>query len=332
MKAPNQHIESIITRKISGQITAQEQEQLTQWLNENPEHVAYFNSLQTSWEVVTPPAPTKLPSIDINKEWVQFKKSISRTPASPKFAAWQIAASLLMVMATGYLAYYFTSRQQVITIVAQTYGQQVTLPDQSVVTLNKGATLSYPPSFKKESRNVSLTGEAFFEITRNEAKPFTVALSQSSVEVLGTSFNINARKDNNWTDVIVNTGKVKFKSKATQQEIILTRGEKGTLTKENAMLTKTINNNPNYLAWKTRKMVFNNMALDEVIKTINSLYDAQITFGTEVDANCNVTVSFENQSLEEVLSILEYTLELNYATHGNVIEITKTGCNTTKND
>lgn len=324
MKEINQHIESIITRKISGQISASEEEQLNEWLAEEKEHSEYFAELAKAYKLAAPVSSTKIPTVDIEQEWKLFNNNIK--PKSTNSIVWRVAASITLVLTIGFILLHISTANQTHTVVAQSQGQQITLPDNSIITLNKGAKITYPTTFSKNARNVRLTGEAFFEITHNEAKPFTVTLKQSTVQVLGTSFNIDAPENNNLVEVIVSTGRVKFTETNTNQHIILTKGEKGTLITNKDMLTKSINSDVNFLAWKTRKMVFSNMALDDVIKTINRLYDAKIAFATDVDAHCNVTVTFENQSLEEVLDVLTYTLQLEYTTKGNVLEITKTGC------
>ncbi|VAW28685.1 hypothetical protein MNBD_BACTEROID06-130 [hydrothermal vent metagenome] len=326
MKKLNEHIESIITRKISGSITVEEQVVLDNWLADSEINASYFNALLNIYS--NKPQTENYPAVDIDFEWKKFKSAVSQADISSKasFGWLRVAASVALIAVAGYFIWVSQFRANSIQVVAQNWGEVIILPDNSQITLNKGAELTYPKEFSSKNRTVSLSGEAFFEIIRNEDKPFVVNLSQSSVEVLGTSFNINENIDDNKTEVVVSTGKVRFANASNSESVILTKGEKGTLMKSTNMIAKTINNDVNVMAWKTRKIVFNNMELDKVIKTINSLYDAQISFSTDIGVNCNVTVSFENQSLEAVLSVLELTLNLKYSKSGDVIEITQTGC------
>lgn len=331
MKELNEHIESIITRKISGEISTDEQVILDDWLRSKKENETYYLSLVKIYSQATKTKSTQ--PIDVEFEWQKFRKATqseindNHTEISWfKTNLYKIAASFILLATIGYFLWAGLFQSNEIQLVAQTWGEVITLPDNSTITLNKGAIITYPKKFSDIDRQVSLNGEAFFEITRNEEKPFVVQLTESKVEVLGTSFNIDADIDRKEVEVVVSTGKVKFSSTVLSTEVILNKGEKGLLIKNTNMLTKSVNNDVNVLAWKTRKIVFNNMELDTVIKTINSLYDAQISFSTDMGANCNVTVSFENQSLEAVLSVLELTLGLEYTKSGDVIEITKTGC------
>ncbi len=326
MKALNEHIESIITRKISGSITVEEQIILDNWLNESEANTSHFNTLQQIYK--NEPQKENYPAIDIDLEWAKFKNKVQNEEHTNKnsFGWLRIAASVALIAVLGYGIWFNQFKSNTIHVVAKTWGETVILPDNSQITLNKGTEITYPKEFSSTNRTVSLSGEAFFEVTRNENKPFIINLSQSRVEVLGTSFNIKENNGNNGTEVVVNTGKVRFSNKALSKSVVLTKGEKGTLMKSTNMITKMTNTDVNVMAWKTRKIVFNDMELDKVIKTINSLYDAQISFSTDIGVNCNVTVSFENQSLEAVLSVLELTLNLKYKKTGDVIEIIQTGC------
>jgi len=326
VKALNEHIESIITRKISESITIEEQTILDSWLNESEANTSHFNELQKVYK--SEPQKEKYPAIDIDLEWAKFKNKVQHDVNStkPSFGWLRIAASVALIAVLGYAIWFNQFKSNTIRVVAETWGETVILPDNSLITLNKGAEITYPKEFSSENRMVSLSGEAFFEVTRNENKPFIINLSQSRVEVLGTSFNIKENNNNNGTEVVVNTGKVRFSNKTLSKSVVLTKGEKGTLMKSTNIITKMTNTDVNVMAWKTRKIVFNDMELDKVIKTINSLYDAQISFSTNIGVNCNVTVSFENQSLEAVLSVLELTLNLKYKKTGDVIEIIQTGC------
>ncbi len=328
MKALEKHIESIITRKISGKITAKEQASLEQWVADSKKNTKYFKDLQSIYAQANKRHSEKTESIDVNLEWEKFKNTVQPQTKIGLLnsSLFKIAASVVLVAMLGYFLWFSPFKSNNVEVIAQTWGEEVILPDNSIITLNKGAVLTYPKSFLENKRTVSLSGEAFFEITRNENKPFIVNLSQSTVEVLGTSFNINALDNNNKIEVVVNTGKVRFTNSNLAKSIVLTKGEKGTLIKNTDMLTQTFNDDINVLAWKTRKIVFNDTELDKVINTINKLYEAQVYFSTNIDKNCNVTVSFENQSLEAVLSVLKLTHNLEYKKSGDVIEIVKTGC------
>lgn len=328
MKELGNHIESIITRKISSHIAADEQLVLDEWLAVSAENERYFQNLLKIYSQVTEATSEGMPPIDVNEEWQRFKNSVRPESARATYQTnWiRLAASIVVIAVLGYVIWFNTFRAANVTILADHSGQIITLPDNSVVTLNKDATITYPRAFANDSRTIIMKGEAFFEVTRNEKKPFTVNLGLSSVEVLGTSFNINAEDNNDRIEVVVNTGKVRFATNSGKESVILIKGEKGTFMKNMNIISKVQNNDINFMAWKTRQLVFIDVDLDVVIQTVNKIYDSQITFSTDVGKNCKVTVSFDNQSIEAILSVLELTLDLEYKKTGNIIEVVKTGC------
>ncbi len=324
MKEIDNHIETLIARKINGEITAEESQALTDWAATTPENARYLADVE---KIYAHAGKESLPPINIDREWQRFKNTVQPQTSPAPAANWlRMAASIVVIAVLGYFIWNNTVGTKTITITAQHSGQEVMLPDSSVVTLNKYAVLTYPRQFSGESRTVQMAGEAFFAVTRNENKPFTVNVGLSTVEVLGTSFNINARQDNDRITVVVTTGKVRFTSTTSKEAVILTKGEKGILMKSNNVLTKTANDDVNFMAWKTRKIIFDDVELDEVIQTLNKLYEAHVSFSTDVSKDCKVTVTFDNQSLDAILSVLEVTLNLEYRKSGDIIEVVKTGC------
>ena len=257
MKERENHIESIITRKISGEISADEQYVLDKWLVESDDNEQYFNNLQKIYSRANEGNSMDIPAIDVNQEWQRFKNSIQAESSKTNYqTSWiRIAASIVVIAVLGYLIWFNAFQSDNITVLAEHSGQLITLPDNSVVTLNKDASITYPRAFDDERRAVIMKGEAFFEVTRNDKKPFTVNLGLSSVEVLGTSFNINAEDNNDRIEVVVNTGKVRFGTNSGKESVVLTKGEKGTFMKNMNMISKVQNKDINFMAWKTRKIV-----------------------------------------------------------------------------
>ena len=327
MKNIESHIESLITRKISSQISAEEEEILANWISDNDENKHYYQDLEKIYVEAETEITSLAKNINIDDEWQRLRQSVQPQIRHTTYqTSWiRIAASIVIIATLGYIVWTNNTEPENITILAETSGQVVILPDNSIVTLNKGAALSYPQKFTNDERLLNLEGEAFFEVSRNPQKAFKVILNQGVVEVLGTSFNINA-KNNDQLEVVVVTGKVKLSNSVNENFLILTKGEKGIIMNTNNLVAKANNTDVNFMAWKTRKIVFKDMELDEVIHTLNALYDTNISFSTEVGKNCKVTVSFDNQSIDAILSVLELTHDLEYKKSGDLIEIVKSGC------
>lgn len=267
------------------------------------------------------------PQININEEWNTFKARLAKSSSRNKTnTPWlRVAASIVILAALGYLIWTNPFQSDETTVYARNESRTIQLPDSSLVTLNVNSSLTYSKEFDPVRRQVSLQGEAYFKIKRDESRPFLITLAQTEVEVLGTSFNVDAASDNE-VIVIVNSGKVRFREKISNEAIILEKGDKGVFTEESAIMTKSKNSDINFNAWKTRKLVFEETDLASVIKTINKAYNSKISIALGTAGDCELTVTFDNQSLDAVLSVLEATLGLEYQKNGDIIEVIKADC------
>ena len=326
MTYDREHIEAIITRKLAGVCSEKELAELNTWLEADPINRQYFQDLKKIYDSAA--FNTKMAEINVDEEWKVFKASI-KVPESGQSMnkSWlRIAASIVIISVLGYLIWTNAFKTDTVTIYANDTPKTILLPDSTIVTLNYNSTLTYERVFGNNERHVSMEGEAFFEVKRDESRPFIVALGHSEVEVLGTSFNIKALEKKTDVIVTVNSGRVRFTETKGNSAVVLEKGEKGILMKNSNILSKVSNTDINFKAWKTREIVFDNVSLDVVIQTLNRIYNANISIATQVSDDCKVTVTFENQSLESVLAVLELTLNLEYRKNGDIIEVVKADC------
>jgi ferric-dicitrate binding protein FerR (iron transport regulator) len=203
----------------------------------------------------------------------------------------------------------------------------IELPDGSKVTLNHTSELKYSKEFGELNREVILEGEGYFEVAKDSTKPFIINASNSLIEVLGTSFNVNAYKNNSEVEVVVNTGVVALSSKNIPDEkIILKQGEKGELIKESEELNLLKNEDINFLSWKTKKLTFENTPLDNVIESLEKVYHKDFNIKTDDIKDCTITTTFDNQKLESVMLIIESTLDVTFEEENEIISVTGPGC------
>ena len=201
------------------------------------------------------------------------------------------------------------------------------LPDGTSVTLNTGSTLEYSKEFEKDKRLVKLKGEAYFNVSHDATKPFIIAADDIMVEVLGTKFYVNTNNTNGKVEIILTSGKVAVYHKDKPNErVILEPGEKIELSKNQEESNKTINEDENYLAWKTKKMIFTDEPLAEIVQTLNKVYRSNIQLKNKNIANCKITATFDNQSLDAVLNVIEATVDVKINKTSEKIEISGIGC------
>jgi ferric-dicitrate binding protein FerR (iron transport regulator) len=205
--------------------------------------------------------------------------------------------------------------------------ETVILPDGSEVTLNRWSTLAYNSDFNRDERSLTLNGEAFFEVNPDATKPFVVNTGDARIQVIGTSFNVLAYDTLKTVEVIVETGIVSLApAKGTTRGVELLAGEKGIMSRADNSLSIAVNEDLNFLSWNTQHLVFVDSDLMSVFQTLEKTYHVQISVETEIPPSCIVTVTFDKQSFESVMRVLENTLNLKYTIEGDKVVITDAGC------
>lgn len=181
--------------------------------------------------------------------------------------------------------------------------RRIVLEDGSVVWLNAQSKLSYPVSFGKNIREVSLEGEGYFEVFRDTERPFIVRSGAIITKVLGTSFNIKAYREDPTASIAVLTGKVQVNSKEStiqitpDQQVLYTR-KNGNIIKQDGIDAKA------KITWKDGKIQFRNVLLADVVKTLQRNYTVDITYNNLL-ATCPVHADFEAETpVGKVLEML----------------------------
>jgi ferric-dicitrate binding protein FerR (iron transport regulator) len=263
----------------------------------------------------------------VEDAWVKVESRIQQRPllketkfrsimASPVFriAAAVLVAALLLV--SGYAVIFNPSAK--INLIEVSAGSQVLnsciLPDGTLVSLNSNTKLNYPEKFGKSTREVTIEGEAFFEVKPDKNKPFIIHAGNARIKVLGTSFNVNAYPESKQVEVTVETGRVQFLNTNTKSvqsnELILTPGDKGTLIYASNSLQKTSNQNPNFISWKTHNLIFKATSLSEVIQDLSKVYKVDIRIADPELNKLLLSAQFNNYSLDFILEVIETTLKV----------------------
>jgi transmembrane sensor len=249
---------------------------------------------------------------DENAAWQRFKNRVTykqQTKAPVKINWMKAAAAVFILVCIGVTASllintYSTPKE----IVFQTTEQVLndTLPDASVITLNKNTSLTYPEKFKGNTRTVALKGEAFFSITPDKQKPFIIAVNNLQVKVVGTSFNIKATGA--VTEVVVETGIVQVIK--DNQLLELRAGEKAVLSGDAASWVKEKTNDKLYNYYRSKEFVCDNTPLWKLVEVLNEAYGSNIVIGNNAIRNLPITTTFYNESLDQVLLIISETLNI----------------------
>jgi ferric-dicitrate binding protein FerR (iron transport regulator) len=182
---------------------------------------------------------------------------------------------------------------------------QVVLPDGSKVWLNSESTIQFPVPFHKESRNIALQGEAFFDVAKNPDQPFIVESGKVKVKVLGTRFNVKAYGNEANTEVILEEGKIALTlPENNKQEIPLKPGDRLVYEKTSNKASLSNENIQKYIAWHTGKLVFNDTPITEVAQMLSRWYGIEVIVTDPEIMNYRFTTTFENESLFQVIELL----------------------------
>ncbi|WP_394676180.1 FecR family protein [uncultured Sphingobacterium sp.] len=180
---------------------------------------------------------------------------------------------------------------------------EVTLPDGTLVKLNAGTTLSYPTVFAKDKREVTLRGEAYFEVAKKKDQPFIVHTKNQQVQVLGTHFNINAYQTSVPTKTTLLEGKVMVTTLLGSQKVTLLPGDQSVNT--GTELTKHPVNVQQEMAWVYGKFNFDGKSLRQVMDELSQWYAIDVVYKGDVPDVSFFGGTFRTSKLSTILKILK---------------------------
>ena len=289
-------------------------QELNAWLNKTPENRQKWASYQLLWENAARLA-SKTPSPDKERIWSGIEAEIGekKTYIIPGFFRYAAAAAVILMISVP-VWLLISSKQE--HYIAGDGPMEIWLSDSSLVVLKEGAELKVSKTYLEEKRTVFLEGDAFFEVKRNEQKPFLIQTESHFVNVLGTSFLVQSAKPDEAT-VSVFSGKVEFGIPSGQSSI-LTK-DMGLTISGDRFLEK--GKSANDLAWWTGELKYDNAPLSQFVD------DMQYNFGIEVKVSassllgCGLTAKFEGLTPDEMVQAVAMTFgsELQQSSQSTVV-------------
>jgi transmembrane sensor len=195
---------------------------------------------------------------------------------------------------------------------------RIILPDGTKVWLNAASSLKYPASFASlKARNVQLSGEAYFEVSKDKTRPFIVNNSDQKVEVLGTHFNISSYADEPYTKTTLLEGAVKVTAENTYTT--LSPGQQSSLNKKQRSLLVSTVDTEEVMAWKNGYFMFINEDIGSVMKKLSRWYDVDIVYERDVSGKAVWGTISRFQKISKVLNMLEMTGVVKFKIEGRRI-------------
>jgi transmembrane sensor len=203
-------------------------------------------------------------------------------------------------------------------------GQKTTveLPDGTRVMLNANSKLLYPEAFTGGTREVTLEGEGYFEVTHDPAHPFMVHSANTSTRVLGTAFNVRAAAAG--VTVTLVEGKVDVTAGRGSQ--VLKPSQQAVVNAGSTDIATTVVDVNKYIGWKNNTLVFDHITVAEALEQMENWYNVDIAINNPALGKCFVTARYENESLENVLNSFRFMLNIDFRIDGHHVRIAGKGC------
>jgi ferric-dicitrate binding protein FerR (iron transport regulator) len=365
------HIWQLIARKLSGEATSLEIADLEELLRNNP-HVNYSKEiLNDLWESNLPDnsyytenkfkelvLELKNMGIDEGKFTVDdhFINNDSIAPASTKFKKGLFAVVITTIIAILTTAIYLNYNNTP-AILAEVHSKSeistkngsktnLVLPDGTKVWLNAGSEMTYDKNYGIKIREVTLNGEAYFDVKKNAEKPFIIHTAKMDIKVLGTAFNVKCYKGEKTFETSLIRGSIEVTLKDRLEKILMKPNEKLIINTEekekitaapNKILPVSTSSKPIILlsnltiyskdntvvetAWVQNRLVFVSETFEDIALMMERWYGIKIIFTNEVLKKAKFTGSFEKESITEALNAMQLLSPFNYSIKNNTVTI-----------
>lgn len=327
------HILSLLQKYIENRCEEHELNLILHWLKA-PDNLDDFNLVSGSlWnklgERYVYPNDKRLLELENEVETLLTKiKTKQDTPKKRKTISSRLVFSsvaVLILLISLSLGYFWPNKTNVIDEITYTElgairGEikEYTLADGTHIILNSESKIKVPSNYNKENRHIEMTGEAFFDVTPNQEKPFVIISGETQIKVLGTSFNVKAYSEDRAIGVTVSTGRVLVNIPSIDLQLRVLPMEHLLVNKETSNISKLALVENNYTKWIEGILFFDKEPLSEVVKTISRKYERNILLRSK-NGNRLISGRHDNKSLESVIDAICFTTGLKCTNDGESI-------------
>ena len=247
------------------------------------------------------------------------KRKLFRSKAL-KYCIAAAAAAALFLTGAATSELVTGKRQETVLMASSENISSYTLPDGSKVWLNKNSWLAYNQKFGKRTRQVTLKGEGYFEVNRDERRPFIVKMQNDlDIKVLGTTFNACNYPSLNKAEVILRSGSVQVSDNGRNEHVILKPNQKFIWNEGTAEISSV--NAMNCCRWFEHRLVFDNVKLKDILENLSHKYQTEISLNVGNLADKHMSMTIRDESVEDILDILTTLLPIRWRYQGAEIII-----------
>lgn len=333
----DQRFTELLGKQLAGEISPDESVELKSILADNEALRTEYKQLQNYFESETAEEENIDVVFDRIKTQIQVPdESVLKVTKNKGYSVWLKIAAVVAIVLAGILVYnreaiFFNKTDQLTLEQAQTRATEIktiVLPDGSTVKMNSGSSLKYPDHFTADTRDVYLSGEAFFDVKKDPEHPFIVHTEQLAVKVLGTAFDVKAYQNDAFTETTLIRGKVSISLKNnTARTYILKPNDKFTLAGGKASMSQlthfsgTGTDKVMETAWTNHELIYKNNRFDEVARLFERWYDVKITFKEADLKTVKFTGHVDKETIAEALNVLKLIENFNYSIKGKNVYI-----------
>lgn len=337
MRDENIHIEKI-GRYFAGEMSPEEAAVLMDWVSRTQANREFFEEMENLWQ--TADAYDPQPQIDTADAWRRFEETLDEAAPPPPVAKLRKMNGLravlriaAMLIPAALVLWWLNDDRSPATPTAliqartgEAERRELTLPDGSVVLLNQLSELTFHEN--DSERFVTLQGEAFFDVKRQEGKPFVIQSGDARISVLGTSFNVRAYAGEARVEVTVSTGKVRVESApAPEQKAVLEAGQAAVFQNDTYAIDLVETGAANADAWKTRRLRFDETTLTEVAGALERYFGVPVRFDDPALGRCRFSGDYEDPNLEDIARTLAFAMDLKMEVSAAGYRFSGEGCN-----
>ena len=304
----------LLHRFFDGRASVEEEKQVLDWIDRDPanrrELLAERRLFDSMLMLADPGRTTRKPKVLTLPRWTR--------------EVLKYAAVILVIAGAGgiYVSRMYDKFLLTGNTITVPAGQHidVQLPDGTKVWLNASSRLTYPETFDRRERRVTLEGEAYFEVAKNKDKRFIVCCNDLEIEALGTTFDVKGYGDDLSVTTLLAEGSVRVSNKANTT--LLKPGEKVEYHKNKQTFTKSpISDLREIDFWRNNMLIFNSSSLAEIATTLERMYGVKVVFDSEKLKNVLFSGTIRNSSLHNVFYIISLTYPLTYKLEGDTVKI-----------
>lgn len=317
----NNDIYELITAYLGDELNEKGINRINEWRRLSSLNEEEFQRIKNIWRLKS--LLGSMESFDTKSALERFRSNI-RSSNKNIIRIFQRIASILILPLLAYTLflvqaeYFPTKKSDVVWLHFQSIPGAITnlkLPDGTNVTLNMGSSIDYPSSFNEDTREVKLTGEAFFDVSHNEDCPFLVNTGEMNVKVLGTKFNVSNYEESESLEVVLESGKVGlYKGECNNKTNLklLNAGERAVYNKNQKTIAIDRVNVKNYICWKEGILVFNDSPMQEVVNKLNRWFNVNIYFDDDRLNEYYFTATFVDENLDQILELLKLSTPIDF--------------------